>query len=142
MSDFKTGFLTNFLVLAWSLDQYKKDALKNFQNLSTGAWIMNYLNFQINLMNFVFFFVFHNLVHSPPFQVFFKSHTKREPTQQRSPKIGVLKLVSQDLPTIHMSPFCSSKETFLKTNQHSRKICMLPQSKYLINVTPLPVFPV
>ena len=71
-----------------------------------------------------------SLVHSPPFQVFFKSHTKRE---QLSPKIGVLKLVSQDLPTIHMSPFCSSKETFLKKNQHSRKICMLPQSQYLIN---------
>ena len=27
------------------------------------------------------------------------------------------KIDSQDFPTMHMSPFCSSKETFLKKNQ-------------------------
>ena len=31
-------------------------------------------------------------------------HTKKEPTQQWSPLIGVQKLVSQDFPTMHMSP--------------------------------------
>ena len=33
----------------------QEECTKNFQNRSTGAWIMNYLNFQINLMNFVVF---------------------------------------------------------------------------------------
>ena len=33
-----------------------------------------------------------------------KYHTKREPTQQWPPKIGVQKLVYQDFPTIHIRP--------------------------------------
>ena len=43
-----------------------------------------------------------------------------------SQKIGVQKFVCQDFPTMHMTPCCSSKETFLIKNQcHQRKICML-----------------
>ena len=41
----------------------QEECTKNFQNRSTGAWIMNYLNFRINLMNFVVFRFSKNLLH-------------------------------------------------------------------------------
>ena len=44
------------------------------------------------------------------------------------------KVKKKDFLTMHMSPCCSSKETFLKRGQcHSRKIFMLPLPQYLTN---------